>query len=289
MSENLLGFDIKAIATQDMIVDKTDIEIVEKDKPKKSRKKVDVVVSDKEEELPMVYSNTPYEKTYNDSMQMLNSVVVQSDIVASELKQEFDSIRASKTLSKKYEYIPAMGTSIGSLLKTKLDAIKEMNKVITDSHNLDLKRVKDMKMAAIAGGNDDKTIMDAYTQMISMPINALPVQYSTPYELTGPGMSYMMEGSSMSPAPELTPEQLAMRLEHDPNIKTVVVYDQATGGRYFDVMNIRTHESIPGMPRPNPMFMEDITLDLHNKIARNANLNETYPLIIVGNNSINLY
>ena len=37
------------------------------------------------------------------------------------------------------------------------------------------------------------------------------------------------------------------------------------------------------------MFMEDTTIDIKNKIARNLNLNESYPLIIVGDSVLNEY
>jgi hypothetical protein len=33
------------------------------------------------------------------------------------------------------------------------------------------------------------------------------------------------------------------------------------------------------------MFMEDVTIDVKNKIAKNNNLHETFPLVIINENS----
>ena len=38
---------------------------------------------------------------------------------------------------------------------------------------------------------------------------------------------------------------------------------------------------MPNLPTYDPMFMEDTTLDLDQGIARNLNLNETFPLIVI--------
>ena len=80
----------------------------------------------------------------------------------------------------------------------------------------------------------------------------------------------------------LTPQQNMMQLERDPNIKEVVVYNQENGSRYFDIIDMRTGQHVPNTEPMDPMFLEDITIDLKNKIARNINLGESYPLIVVG-------
>ena len=79
----------------------------------------------------------------------------------------------------------------------------------------------------------------------------------------------------------MSPEVNRMILESTPNIKDVVVYDQATGNKYFDVIDVTTNQSVPNVPVRDAMFVEDCTIDTRNRIARNINLNETYPLIIL--------
>ena len=81
-----------------------------------------------------------------------------------------------------------------------------------------------------------------------------------------------------------------MRMEGNPNIKTVLVLNAVTGERHFDVMDMTTGESIPNVPRPDPMFLEDTIPYPNENVARNVNLDTSYPLIIVGDNSsLNLY
>ena len=69
-----------------------------------------------------------------------------------------------------------------------------------------------------------------------------------------------------------------MVMEDD--IKDVLVYDQATGNKYFDKVD-RSGNSVPGIERRDAMFLEDYTIDTRNKIARNVNLNDTIPLVIL--------
>jgi hypothetical protein len=79
----------------------------------------------------------------------------------------------------------------------------------------------------------------------------------------------------------LTPEQNMMRYEGDPNIKQVVVFDAATGNRFFQVIDTKTGNVVPNVPVYDQMFLEDTTLDLHTKIAKNINLNETFPIVVI--------
>lgn len=272
------------------------------DEPKivKTRKKKlengdDIFVPVREMETPMAYSNMPYENTYEETNTLLKSTIIQVDIVSSEVKKDLDDIRASRTLKKKYDYIPAMSASLAGLLNTKLNAIKEMNDSITNSHNLNLKRVKEVKIAEAASkGDDDKYIMDMYSAFINAPISGGRSQLGIPMTeaiMMNPteniiraniGNSNDYDAGYENYVRNMSPEQRMMRYENDPNIKTVIVYNQSTGARYFDVVDLRTNQSVPGTPKPDAMFLENITIDIKNNIARDVNLNKTYPLIIMG-------
>ena len=87
----------------------------------------------------------------------------------------------------------------------------------------------------------------------------------------------------------ITPAQNMMFLENNPNIQQVVVYNQETGARYFDVIDMSTGQSVPNAEKHDAMFMEDVTIDQKNRVARNINLGETYPLVIVGEPILNEY
>lgn len=250
--------------------------------------------SPQQDELPMYQSNQSYKETYNETNGLLRNSIGQIDQLQTELKSELDSIRASKTLKKKYDYISMIGSTTASLINTKVSVIKEMNKVITDSHNLDLKRMKDLKVTENQV-DDDKRIMDMYQAFVSTPVgNGAAL---------GPNMTdiTLMTGINNMVRADLGPDtyntysqnisasQNMMRLEQNPDIKTVVVYDASTGRRWFDVMNIKTGESVPNVNKPDAMFLEDTTLDVRNGVARNTNLDLTYPLIVLNNTNMTEY
>ena len=62
----------------------------------------------------------------------------------------------------------------------------------------------------------------------------------------------------------LTPVQRKMISEKDPNIQTVVIYNQATGTKYFDVVNVQTGQSVPGIQRPGEFLLDDMRIDQRN-------------------------
>ena len=80
----------------------------------------------------------------------------------------------------------------------------------------------------------------------------------------------------------LTPIQRKMILDKDPNIKTVVVYNQTTGEKYFDVINVQTGQSVPGVQRPAEFLLDNMRVDARNGIASNSNINKSFPLVIIG-------
>ena len=80
----------------------------------------------------------------------------------------------------------------------------------------------------------------------------------------------------------LNPIQKRMIAQNDPNVKTVVCYDASTGNKWFDVINVQTGMSIPGIQRPAEFLLDDMRVDTRNAIAVNSNTNMTFPLVILG-------
>ena len=236
---------------------------------------------------------------------MLKTVIGQIDQVAAEVKIEMDKVRESRTLKRKHEYIPQMATTIGSLMSSKITAIRELNNSKTQAHNLEFKRMKEINNGAAAQKDDDSALFDMYNAFISMPGQPGVQQYQAPsiLDITGPSMGGGGSISSNIVRANLGGDQSgyeqyqqkidlkyrAMRHESNPNVKTVVVYNKLNGSRYFDVMDVSTGQSIPGVQRPDPMFLEDTTLDINSGIARNTNLDQIYPIIVIGNDASNNY
>ena len=81
----------------------------------------------------------------------------------------------------------------------------------------------------------------------------------------------------------MSPEQNRMIMEQkNPNIQTVVVYDQTTNNKYFDVIDRTTGQSIPNMPKPDPYLLADTYPNINNMTARNSNIDTVYPLVLTG-------
>lgn len=249
--------------------------------------------------LSKVESNEPYIDSYNETNAMLRSSIGQIDQLSGEIKSELDSIRTSKTLKKKYEYIAELTSTSGTLLGTKITAIREMNKVISDCHNLEIKRIKDLKIGADEA-DDDKKIMDLYNAFINMPMSA-----GTPTGIIPSASEITLGVNGMTPQVaasdvydngyqnyinNMTPEQNRMRMENNPNMQTIVIFNPETGERQFDVIDRTTGQSIPNMAKPDPFLFEDINIDVRNGVARNTALDVVYPLVIIGGNGkINEY
>lgn len=285
--------------------------VVVEEKPKRRRKETgsstDIIrantatpttgaVSGTVEDVPTAY-------TYAETTGMLRETLVQIDALSSELVQEFNSVRASRTMKNKYNALTNISENIGSLLSSKIAAIREINSSISKSNDLDYKKLKDLK-AAQGAMDDDKYIADLYKAFISNP-GAQPTQ---PNMMT-PQIPIINEASAMSSGiiranvdksgnlmggdqaylnymGNLTPEQNLMLYEQNPNVKQVVVFDHSTGNKFFQYMDMSTGQVIPNLPTYDQDFMADTTLDLAKGVAKNLNLNETFPIVQINQDSI---
>lgn len=272
-------------------------------RPKKDPSLNEMVKADEQPQgdLPFHQTNEPYKNSYTETNDMIKASIYQIDTLNGTMVEEINNIKNSKTLKGKYNYLSQLAGVSSSLLGTKLGAIKEMNKVITDSHNLELKRIKDLKLNTNDKVDDDKYIMDMYNAFINTPVGTygsggLSVPSMTDITMMN-GVNNMVR-AEIAPTSgtgfdaylnNMTPVQNMMMLEKDPNVKTVVVYDAMTGNRWFEVMNTATGETLTNVDKPDAMFLEDTTLDTRNGIARNVNLDTTYPLIVINGNSMMEY
>lgn len=264
-------------------------------KPKKKRTNVngnDIVTRD--DELPLSYTNVPYKDSYSQTDNVLKGAIVQLDEATMEIKEDIRDIRSSKTLRKKYDYLAMMHGSLGTLIGNKISAARELNNSIKNSHELELKRNKEFKLNEQV--DDTKAIMDTYNAFVSMPVSSGPVtEYSSPLgpntmDLTLNAANLMASSIGANPDTgyqnylgNMSPAQAMMMYENDPDVKQVVLYNQDTFQKSFEIMNIRTGEILQGLPKRNTaMYMPDTTIDLNNKIARNINLDEVYDIVIIG-------
>lgn len=230
----------------------------------------------------------PYAESYVKTNSILESAIAQSDQLLGEIKQDIDTIRASKTLKGKYTYLTNLTASAASLINTRITAAREMNNSISKAHDLELKRTKDLKDIARDDKNDDARIMDMYNAFINNPMG----MYDN--KLNMPTISNMMLGGndptsglreiSMTTEHDssLTPEQIRMRFENNPNIEEVVHYDVSSGRRWFEIIDTRNGQIIPNYPTSDPFLLEDCSIDVRAGVAKNRNLDKVWRLVTSG-------
>ena len=265
-------------------------------RPRKSEQNGEVTVvqtNSNSSGLPLCQTNEPYEDTYEETNDMLRVSIAQLDILAGDVKGEIDHIRGSKTLKGKYKYISDLCATASSLVSSKISAIKEINSVKTKCHELEIRRIKDIKSAAANQQDDDKYIADLYNAYINTPIGAAqhPALQYTSANVAG-NMGALMSGMNAAPANEeqnfnnfmsnLTPEQNRMILGDNPNIETVVVYDPNTGDKMFDVIDTSTGMPVPNYPRPDRGLLDDTSIDFGTGVASNTNIGQSWKVVVIG-------
>ena len=280
-------------------------------KPVSRKKKTDKVDADtgiikadskSEGTLTGTVEDSPAIYTYNETNHLLHETLGQIDAINSELVQEFNIVRNSRTMKNKYNTLNALSENIGSLISNRINTIKEINNCISKANDLDYKRYKDFQ-AAQANVNDDKYIADVYQALIQNPQNQAPTfTANVDPAMMGSGIiranlpggmdmtnGQVLDAGYLNYISNLSPEQNLMRYENDPNVKQVLVYDAMTGNKFFQMMNMSTGEVIPNVPVYDESIAAETTPDLVHGIAKNLNLRENFPLIQINNNITSQY
>lgn len=237
-----------------------------------------------------IVENTVYADTYSDTNSMTLGIIGQTDELLRDCKQELDMIRSQRNLKGRYHYMNATVSTMGALLATKLQAIKEINSTIKTVNDNEYRRFKDMR--AMEQGDDNKAIMDAYSAFISAPVGAPEYHLPGTAALTGAlngvvpadypaAVQQNMDAGMANYLAHLTPEQNAMLLDNNNDIEEVIVYDQATGSKQFQWMNTRTHQPVPNMPSSSNLTIQDYTIDPKLGIAKNINLNDIKKVVVL--------
>ena len=239
-------------------------------------------------------ADADYARSYEETNSLIKSAIYQADELSSEIKKDIEDVRSSKTIKNKYTYLTNLTASASSLLMTKIGAIKELNSSINNVHRLNLDRMKALKLDQKEEVNDERRMLDIYSAFVNAPVGAYTPTAPTLQDLnlgvngTNPSAVGVEMVNPQNQGGPLTPEQNRMRMEANVNVQTVVKFNQATGQRYFDVIDKSTGTSIPNYPRPDAFLLEDTTIDVHSGIARNRNINTVWPLVVEGTNGMPL-
>lgn len=236
-------------------------------------------------DLSIMESNEPIEKKYAETNNILRSAIIQLDSTMAQVQEDIEYVRHAKTLRNKYQHLSLLQGTMGTMIANKISAARELNNTISKCNDFEMKRYKEAKASA-ANVDDDQRVMEMYKAFVNTPVSSNPFPNVSQMAVAGSPVVATQIGNQddnfTNYINNMTPQQQTMYLEGNPNIQQVVVYNQETGARYFDVIDMTTGQPIPNAEKHDMMFLEDVTIDLKNKIARNVNIGETYPLVVVG-------
>lgn len=246
----------------------------------------------------LVNTQRSYKDTYQETDLMLKGSIYQLDQASNEISEDLCEIRKSRTLKNKYSYIADLSSARASMISTKISAIKELNNSIKNAHDFEIKRMKETKASEMQK-DDVKSIQDMYSAFVSMPVQqGMNGPFTSPL---GPSTMDFTLQNNMNPAVQyaiammnqnpdagfnnylnnMSPEQMTMLIEDNPNINQVIAYNPNTGAaefRYFDSAQQRYVEGIPA--RSAEMFMGAMQFNFDTMTARSEDLNESFKIVM---------
>ena len=277
-------------------IEKVEAEIVE-DKPKRRKKNevakggstsIATANATQDTNLNFLQSDVSYMTAYQDTNEQLDSAIKELNMLGSEVMGELVKIKSSKTLKNKYNYINDMTATVTNIISTKIGAIKEKNKTINDVNNMELRRMKELKIDP-SQEDDNARIANLYDAFINTPVGTYGGQ-----NVLGPGLADM---TLMGGAPDmnrvqigsdqaaweqnLNPAENRMLLEAKGLVETVVFYDQVSGNRWFEVVDKNTRQPVPNVEKPDDSYIWELDINVNGGFAKDGNRNVIYPLIVV--------
>lgn len=249
---------------------------------------------------PLNDATMSYLETYNTPANMINNSITELNDIELRINQDLEAVRSSRTLKSKYLYIANLTGALTSTIGTKISAVRELRQMIDQANSFELKRQQQLKINE--QDSDDKIIADMYNAYLNynpgslnIPANTpnvnIPASYTNLAHSNAVGVGVSVDGTPIvqnsDPGFEnymrnLTPQQNAMLMEKNPYVETVLVYDQSSQNKWFEVIDTRTGMPVPNMELPNDFVKDGCVVDIRKGIARNASLNQTYKLKLVG-------
>jgi hypothetical protein len=307
---NEVGFNINSFIEgspdkKDLSITSTEpVSTIDKKSGKRGRKKneteaIAVAATPPVPQTSMSYlhENIPYTTAYQDTNAQLDESILQLNILGGETMQELQMVRASKTLRNKYNIVNDMTNTATAIINAKITAIKEKNKTINDISHLEIARMKELKTQA--SQEDDTTrIANLYNAFVNTPVGVGPAglgpnMQDMILQNNNQDLSYVNIGNESQAAWEssLDPAQNRMLLEARGTIDTVVMYDDVTGNRWFEVVDKVTRQPIPNVEKPDSSYIYDLDINMRAGYAKDSNRNAVYPLVVLhgGDNSMSEY
>ena len=265
----------------------------------KRRKKEEVETSTStaivpETSMSYIQQNIPYATAYQETNKQLDESIMRLNALGGEIVSELQTVRSSKTLRNKYNIVNDMTMTAASIINAKISAIKEKNKTINDINHLELARLKELKTQANEE-DENARIASMYDAFINTPVGvgtlAPPIQDMIIGTPSSQGLTHMSIGGDQAAWEQsLDPAQNRMVLEARGAIETVVMYDETTGNRWFEVVDKNTRQPVPNVEKPDSSYIYDLDINIRGGFAKDSNRNAIYPLVVLhGDNSMAAY
>ena len=264
---------------------------------KRSSKKKDVEVVESipipQTSMSYIQENIPYQVAYNETNQQLDHAIHQLNALGADMMADINMVRSSKTMKNKYNIVNDLTENAVSIINAKIAAIKEKNKTINDVNNLEIRRIKELKLSA-SNEDDNTRIANMYHAFVNYPMSQGP-------SVLGPNVQDVMFNNG--PVADMTrysmgmddtvawqnslnPAEQRMVLEAQGKIETVVVYDESSGNRYYSVVDKNTRQPVPNVETPDDSTIYNLDINVNGMYAKDINRNVTYPLVVInGSNS----
>ena len=242
--------------------------------------------------MSFIQESIPYTSLYADTNKQLDESINALKILGNGVVGELQTVMQSKTLRNKYNIINDLSMTATTIVNAQIAAIKEKNNTATQASRFELDRMKSMK--SVANEEDDnQRIASMYDAFINTPIGvgggpamlapSMQDMMLTSTNPAGPGFARQTMGADNTQAWEqsLNPAESRMVLEAKGVIETVVVYDAATGSRWYDVLDKATGQSMPGVEKPSADTVHDLDINVRGGYAKDSNRGVSYRLIVM--------
>lgn len=259
---------------------------------KKTSKKKPIVKIDSDGNT-IVESNGLVDKgtlgKFTEAIDDLHGIAQMSDVLLSDVKTEINRLMSSN-YKNKHNALPGYFDSASKFLQVKRSAINDVASIIKTSNDMDYKLAKDLKENEVK--SDDQYLMELYKSMLTVPMSNNPIQGNIESVQRAPMPTINNNGAGVNIYGNSNYQEISANAQSreafintmyaiNPNYKDVVVYNASDNSKRFAVLNTATGQLDPNAPAKNQIFMADTMIDLKSNTARNNNLGETYPVIVI--------
>ena len=269
---------------------------------KRSSKKKDAEVVEPipipQTSMSYIQENIPYQVAYNETNQQLDYAINQLNALGADMMADLNMVRSSKTMKNKYNIVNDLTENAVGIINAKIAAIKEKNKTINDVNNLEIRRIKELKLTA-SNEDDNTRIANMYHAFVNYPMSQGPSALGPNVQdvmfNNGPVADMTRYSMGMDDTTawqnSLNPAEQRMVLEAQGKIETVVVYDESSGNRYYSVVDKNTRQPVPNVETPDDSTIYNLDINVNGMYAKDINRNVTYPLVVINgsNSTINKY